>query len=413
MSSNLIRPEIYDNKDDKYGSILLIRPISFSFFTSIVLLIVVFIVLYSYFGSYRSYESLRGVVISSKGVIDITAVKSGVVWSIKTEEGKIVKKGDPLFLVKTEKKLPTGGVDIKILQQLKYEVTLIESQIKEAKDIHEIHISMIEKNIHESTKELSYLKIKNNIHKKSHDSISEDVALYEDSLKKGQVTASQYRDKLYQQQQLEIELLQDVIDISKLQAKITEANNEIQKSKAELSTTLNNLLQKQTEIRKQIINNNSESEYVLESPVDGKVSVLLAKLGLHVNNNDLLLTILPSNSTLQAEFYAPSRSIGFSTVNQEVLVRYDAFPYQKYGLHHGKIVSISETILQPEHVSKSIKITEPVYKILVELDKQYIETGNNKYNLQPGMALDGRFLGQKMKIIEWVLEPMLSLVNNS
>ena len=413
MPANLFRPEVYGKNDTTYGSIILIRPISFFAYTSAISAIVIIIILYAGFGSYRNYKSLEGVITSSKGVIDISAINPGVVWDIQVDEGEHVKKGDPLFLIRTEKKLPSGRVDEKILQQLEYEKDLIESQIDEARKIYSIQFSIMEKKIENSKEELGYLKEKHSIRKKNHQSLSDDVVLYKKSLEKGQITTSQYRDKVHQKQLVEIEMLQDDIEKANLQAAIVEAGKEIQKNKIELSNTINKLSQQHAELKKQIIRNNSESEYLIESPVEGKVSVLLGKLGQHVSTNDLLLNILPSNSVLQAEFYAPSRSVGFSSVNQDVLIRFDAFPYQKYGLHRGLIVSISETILQPKHADKSMNIKEPAYKILVELDKQYVMVGGKKYHLQPGMTLDGRFLGQKMRIIEWVFDPLLSVLNNT
>jgi membrane fusion protein len=40
---------------------------------------------------------------------------------------------------------------------------------------------------------------------------------------------------------------------------------------------------------------------------------------------------VPSGARLLAHLYAPSSAVGFLRADQPVLLRYDAFPYQKYG----------------------------------------------------------------------------------
>ena len=55
----------------------------------------------------------------------------------------------------------------------------------------------------------------------------------------------------------------------------------------------------------------------------------------------------PSDSDLQAELYAPSRAAGFLGVGQEVLLRYEAYPYQKFGHYRGRVSAVSQTALAP------------------------------------------------------------------
>ncbi|WP_238996811.1 hypothetical protein [Entomobacter blattae] len=49
----------------------------------------------------------------------------------------------------------------------------------------------------------------------------------------------------------------------------------------------------------------------------------------------LLLTLLPTGHKLNAEFYVSSTSIGVIKERNPVLLRYAAYPYQKFGLYHG------------------------------------------------------------------------------
>ena len=56
---------------------------------------------------------------------------------------------------------------------------------------------------------------------------------------------------------------------------------------------------------------------------------------------------------MQAELLAPSSAIGFIHKGDRVLLRYSAFPYQKFGEYWGTVVSVSRRRLNAEEVQNS------------------------------------------------------------
>jgi HlyD family secretion protein len=55
-----------------------------------------------------------------------------------------------------------------------------------------------------------------------------------------------------------------------------------------------------------------------------------------------LITIVPSNSPLIAEIMINSSDVGHTKPGDAVVIKIDAYPYQRYGLLHGKLMSVSE-----------------------------------------------------------------------
>lgn len=47
------------------------------------------------------------------------------------------------------------------------------------------------------------------------------------------------------------------------------------------------------------------------------------------------------------------RSIGFVEEGQSLAIRYDAFPYQKFGIYSGKVSQVSKTLLLPSELLNS------------------------------------------------------------
>jgi membrane fusion protein len=103
-----------------------------------------------------------------------------------------------------------------------------------------------------------------------------------------------------------------------------------------------------------------------------------------------------------------------------VLLRYQAYPYQKFGHHAGHVLQVSRTPLQqselaglplPGMVSGAAlgSSGEPLYRITVALDEQSVQAYGQTQPLAAGMQLDADVLLERRRLIEWIFEPLLSV----
>jgi multidrug resistance efflux pump len=79
----------------------------------------------------------------------------------------------------------------------------------------------------------------------------------------------------------------------------------------------------------------------------GIITTIHAMPGQVMALNQPLASMIADNDPLEAELYAPTRSIGFVQPGQKVQIKYQAFPYQKYGQYAGTVKSISGMALAP------------------------------------------------------------------
>ena len=146
--------------------------------------------------------------------------------------------------------------------------------------------------------------------------------------------------------------------------------------------------------------------------VTGVVATQLVKAGQAVQAGQPLLSLLPGDGGLEAELLVPSRAIAFIEPGDRVLLRYQAYPYQKFGHQHGTVERISRSALGAAEAGGSIgngPQGEPLYRVTVALAAQAVTAYGRPEPLKPGMLLDADILGERRRLIEWVFEPLYSL----
>jgi membrane fusion protein len=127
----------------------------------------------------------------------------------------------------------------------------------------------------------------------------------------------------------------------------------------------------------------------VSSPARGRIATILVQSGQMVTPGTPLATIIPEDAELEAHLYAPSRSIGFLHDGQDVLLRYLAFPHQKFGMHRASVVAVAKIRCRrgpgftPLDGSR-----EPVYRIRAAIEGQAIRAYGRLEPLQAGMQVE-------------------------
>ncbi|MES2056644.1 MAG: HlyD family efflux transporter periplasmic adaptor subunit [Pseudomonadota bacterium] len=146
----------------------------------------------------------------------------------------------------------------------------------------------------------------------------------------------------------------------------------------------------------------------LTAPVAGEISGLNAEIGQRVSPDSSLLTLIPSGSRMEVWLYITSRAAGRVRVGQQVRLLFDAFPYQKFGSGLGNVVAISATPTDPALIDPGLKITDPVYRVRVRVDRVVgPQAAAGLGQLRPGMTLNADLVLEQRKLWEVFLDPIL------
>jgi membrane fusion protein len=153
----------------------------------------------------------------------------------------------------------------------------------------------------------------------------------------------------------------------------------------------------------------AKKETVMRAPMAGVVTNVAVNRGQSVAADAPLATVLPKGSGLHVELLVPTRAIGFLNTGQEVVLRYDAFPYERFGQYRGRITEIGRNVwTQGERVGP-LSAREPVYRVDVALGQQSVKALGQEFALRPGMLVNADLLLEKRTLLEWIFEPVLKL----
>ena len=409
---SLFRSQVLDKKRDEnfFGKVVLIRPISFSIYTILLLLFVCSLVSFLFFGSYANKATVKGVVNPQSGLVKVYASSRGVVVSRLVKEGDEIKKGDVIYFVSTEWHF-NGGEKMQalVVKETEHSIEIIETQIKEQQRLSKIRKRDIKSQLSQTKKEIVSLKKEISLTKKRVELYAKDVERLSKISDEKYIPKTVYT-KSYQQH------LNSQVGLEQLQRSLTsninreiQLTNELQKLPIELKQKLLSYEKSLSELRQRLAEVRANQSYSILAPSSGRVTSLIYKEGDTVKPETPLLTILPHDVDLKADLFVPTRAAGFLREGQEVKIRYDAFPYQKFGLHGGVVEQISGNIIIPGEVVLPVDVKEPVYKVSVKLDKQTVVAFGREHHLQVGMSLQGDIVRDRSRIIEWVLEPLYSL----
>jgi membrane fusion protein len=163
-----------------------------------------------------------------------------------------------------------------------------------------------------------------------------------------------------------------------------------------------------------LVQSGSHLNYV-RAPLAGTVSNILVDEGRQIEAGASLATLLPQDVNLDVQVFIPSNAIGFIEPGQRVNLRYDAFPYQKFGVYEGELTELT-------HVDVSLKELQSrfphltgkyqgmtLFRATVKPQAQSVQAYGKAIPLRAGLTLEADIHLEKKRLIEWVFDPLVSM----
>jgi membrane fusion protein len=396
------------------GDIVLVRPLSFLVLTTMAVAMALLIGCFMVFGSYTNRSTVSGQLVPDVGVLKVYASQPGIVIAKHVREGQRFKKGDILYITSSERQSSTqDDIQATISRQVALRERSLRDDLNHTRRLQQTEENALRKKIDGLQAEQA-----NVVHQLAGQRLR--IELADAALKRAAQLLAQGYISTEMWQQKQADMLDQRNRRQALERDQISVERELEAQRSELTSLP---LRQQTQLAQieRLITSTgqewTESEgkrrIALIAPESGLATAVTAEVGQMVDGGKPVVSIVPDGAVLQAHLFAPSRAIGFIRPGDHVLLRYQAYPYQKFGHAEGVVASVSRTALSASDLTgtpaQASTSGEPLYRITVMLAHQTITAYGKPLPLQAGMLVDADILHERRKLYEWVLEPLYSL----
>ena len=413
----LFRPEALAGRQQSWlGSIQLLRPLPLTLLSGVAVAAVIGVCTFLTLAEYTRKARVSGYLVPDRGVLRINAPQAATVLSREVSEGQQVKQGDVLFVLALDSASQTiEGIAQNLDARQQSLASTAEQQLllsqAQARALAQRHAGL--------QRELGQLQAEAALHGERLTLARQALARLEDLSREQFISTAQVQTKReeilgLQAQAQALERQREALqrDLQTAEAQARELPLQARVKQDEIARDL-------AELKQQGLETEGRRRLVLRAPSDGIVSTLQAEPGQSVAGGTALVSVLPAQTQMLAQLYAPSSAVGFLHQQQAVQLRYQAFPYQKFGQQSGRVLQVSRTPLAPNELAglnlpASLSLSqasEPLYRITVALDRQTVSAYGQEQALAAGMQLDADVLLERRRLIEWIFEPLLSLAH--
>lgn len=395
-----------------YGTVILQYPEIFKWLTAAIIVMMGLLIAFFFLFSTTRKAQANGVLIPAAGLIKVIPVQAGIIMEKYIREGQAVKKGDVLFVLSGDRAGSDGQDAQKTISRL-----LESRRDSYSTEMHQVREQSTQRSQSLQQKirdaELDAVKIQDQIllQQQRVDMAEQNVKRFKELQSTNYISAAQLQERqadLIDQRQrlneLQRAILNNQRDLSGLRAELKDIQTQSEREKAAIERNIHALSQDLTD-------NEARRQIIVRATQDGTIAAVNAEKGQTVTPSMALATLLPTQTALEAELYVPSRSVGFVKPGMQVLVRYPAYPYQKFGQHQATVREIAQSPLRIDELPPSgmQNTNEPLYRIRLVLNKQSVTAYGQEYPLKPGMQIDASIQLENRRLYEWVLEPLYSI----
>ncbi len=372
------------------------------------------VVLFLFCADYTRKQEVEGRVMIDAGAAEIFAPTVGTVVRLFVSEGDIVRVGQPLLAVSTERTSATGNSRQQISAELHARRSSLEDDSRRVQSIFDENITVLKAKSVELETGVQHLDTELGTLEARCKLSASDSARFAQLRRDDVVSLSEFeqheQDTLTCQAQLEDLRKQR----SASQAELAQVKADLRNAPLDEQNQLGTIHRQMLEVDGEIADNESNREITIQAQIAGTVTALLAHPGQSVSGSTPLMSLLPQGGRFDVKLFAPSKAVGFVKVGAPVELRYEAFPYQKFGEYKGSVSQIARTALSPEQLQAVTQNDNPsrsenLYQITVALDSQTVSAYGQPVPLQDGMRVEGDIRLDTRKLYEWILEPLYTL----
>ncbi len=418
---DLFRREALEHQQRGWlGEVQLIRPLSTTLATLFMIGCALGVAAFLALTEYTRKARVVGYLGPDTGVLRLVAPQRATVQERRAREGDEVRQGEVLFVLRVDRSTLDGDTEASVRRSLAARERSLADAARQQQALLEAQRAAVDRRLADRRSEISQIEAESALQRQRLGLAQAALRRLESLQSQQFISEAQVQAKAEEViglqaglQGLERERAAQLREIGTLESERRELPLRSQVVQGEIERDLSALAQEAAE-------SDARHTIVVRAPQDGRLTAVMAEPGQAVDSSVALASLVPDGAQLEAYLFAPSTAVGFLRPDQTVLLRYQAFPYQKFGHQTGHVLRVSHTPLQAAELA-SLPLpgalsgvtlgagTEPLYRITVALDTQTVAAFGQPQALAAGMQLDADVQLDRRRLIEWIFEPLLSV----
>ena len=300
---------------------------------------------------------------------------------------------------------PPDGVSERIARE---HLILYDSEF----DFLEVELDRIAEEVLNSEEEIRFLGESKKLTEEIIDVLQERLNALEGLLDKGITTKRAYQELRQEIIENRRQLAKTIFETSKNRSKIIDLMYEKSSilSKATMDATTELVA---TEKEAGVLQNElaklreRRQNRILRSPIDGTVEeVSVHTVSGVVEPAEKVMSVVPFDNALEFESRVLNKDIGFIEVGQQVNIKLDAFPFERYGVATGIVTGIAKDAMETEE-------NDWVYIVRCTPDRPTFLADGQEVTLTSGMTATVDIVTGERSVLSFLVEPVIRHVESS
>ena len=411
MTKKLFRQEAIDALREKFlGEATIARPLPMWVMTLLAVGAAGLMIAVAIWGQYTRRERVEGFLQLDVGAAKVSITDAGRIAELLVKEGQEVKAGDTMLRLSLDRSTASSSSTSAVVTgELSQRRRSLEKEQAQMRELAEQQIQQARKKITDIQSEIGQIDQEIKLQGQRLSSAREQAKRFQQLAKDKFVSEIVAREKqdAVTDQEIRVQTLKR--QKSGLERDLSAAKLEEPAVALRSRTQVEQMSRQISEVQQSLAQEDARRETIIQAPITGVVTNIAVSAGQSVSADSPFATILPAGSQLQADMLVPTRAIGFVTKGKEVVLRYEAFPYERFGQYHGVIADVSQTVWSPGDKIGPLAVREAAYRITVKLDKQTVSAMGQEIPLRSGMLVNADILLEKRSLLEWIFEPVMQL----
>jgi membrane fusion protein len=411
MSRQLFRQEAIDAQREKFlGEATIARPVPFWVFSLVAAGTALLLISIALWGQYTRRERVEGYLALDTGAARVSVPDSGRITELLIKEGEEVKFGDPMAKVSYDRITRNGSASEAVTAEMQTRRAILEKEQTQWRDLGTQQVEQLRRRARDLDIELGQIDREMRLQevriKSARDQQDRYAGLAGEKKFVSEALLKQKQDEVTDQ---EIKLQALRRQRSQVERDLAAAKMEEPSAQLRARAQVEQVSRQISELKEGMAQVEAKRESVIRAPMAGVVTNIAVNSGQSIAADAPLAMVMPKGSGMHVELLVPTRAIGFIAKGQEVVLRYEAFPYERFGQYRGIVTDISRNVWTSGERLGPLSAKEPVYRVDVELESQSVSALGQQVPLRPGMLVNADLLLEKRTLLEWIFEPVMQL----